>query len=104
MIFYRTGHTWLFRIYEKQWAGPWIIEIEETDLPLWNLLSGRWKSRREEPLIGLYAGNPFHNIAIPENGAVLCSFSPTFESRQALVYRAFQGPVKQADLILPETR
>ncbi|MCB1137445.1 MAG: beta-N-acetylhexosaminidase [Leptospiraceae bacterium] len=104
MIFYRTGHTWLFRIYEKQWSGAWIIEIEETDLPLWNLLSSRWKSRRAEPLIGLYAGNPFHNISIPENGAVLCSFSPTFESRQALVYRAFQGPVKKADLILPEAR
>lgn len=101
MIFYRTGHTWLFRIYDAKWSGPWLIELEESDLPLWNLLVTRWKTRRKEPLIGLYSGNPFQNISIPDEGAFLCSFSPTYESRQALVYRAFHGPIQKADLILP---
>ena len=104
LVFYRTGHTWLFRIYEEKWKGPWMIELEEADLPLWNLLVGRWNTRRQEPLIGLYSGNPFHSIAIPEKGAFLCSFSPTSESRKALVYRSFHGPIKKADLILPEKK
>ena len=101
LIFYRAGHTWLFRIYDAKWAGPWLIELEEADLPLWNLLVDRWKSRRSEPLLGLYSGNPFHDIHIPENGAFLCSFSPTLESRKALVYRTANGPITQADLVLP---
>ncbi len=101
LVFYRTGHTWLFRIYDKQWAGPWLIELEEADIPLWNLLVSRWNTRREDPLIGLYSGNPFHSISVPEKGAFLCSFSPTFESRKALIYRGFHGPIEKADLILP---
>lgn len=101
LVFYRTGHTWLFRIYDKKWAGPWLVELEEGDIPLWNLLVSRWNTRREDPLIGLYSGNPFHSISIPEKGAFLCSFSPTVESRKALIYRSFHGPIERAELILP---
>ncbi|MEQ8352172.1 MAG: beta-N-acetylhexosaminidase [Leptospiraceae bacterium] len=101
LVFYRTGHTWLFRIYDKKWAGPWLVELEEGDIPLWNLLVSRWNTRRDDPLIGLYSGNPFHSISIPEKGAFLCSFSPTVESRKALIYRSFHGPIERAELILP---
>ena len=42
-------------------------------------------------LIGLYDDNPFLEISIPENGAVLASFSSTKASRAALVEKVVSG-------------
>ena len=54
-------------------------------------------------LIGLYAGNPFARIAVPETGAMIVSLSDSRASILALLERVLDGsPIKQADLILPD--
>ncbi|MCE9597179.1 MAG: hypothetical protein K8S54_04350 [Spirochaetia bacterium] len=86
------------------------VELADFDLWRWNLLvaevKGAGKAGRQVPvLIGLYSGNPYLNIRVPDFGAVLCSFSPTEESVKALVYRLTDvGTVRQARLVLADEK
>jgi beta-N-acetylhexosaminidase len=83
------------------------VELGDFDIWRWNQLVAQARTVRAQgravpELVGLFSGNPYQPIRIPEHGAVLASFSPTEESMRALVYRAVSGlPVKQGNLILP---
>lgn len=86
------------------------IELADFDLWRWNLLVAELKAatragRKVPVLLGLYSGNPFLNVRVPDSGAVLCSFSPTEESIRALVYRLTDpGMVRQGKLILADEK
>jgi hypothetical protein len=86
------------------------VELADFDLWRWNQLVAEMndarKSNRTVPvLVGLYTGNPYLNVRVPSDGAVIGSFSPTEESLRALVYRAFEGgPVREARLVLAEEK
>lgn len=84
----------------------WVVEVFDRDQKQWNELvhyiDMNYKNTIQASLVGLNAGNPFRGFRVPKNGAVLVSFSPTPESRNALIERALGGPVKKADLVLPE--
>ncbi|MCB1321704.1 MAG: beta-glucosidase [Leptospiraceae bacterium] len=92
----------------RQKGQIWLVELSTySDLQIWNRAISRINANAElsskGAIIGLYSGNPFMEITIPTNGAVLASYSTTEESRKALVYRALSGHyVKQADLMLPD--
>lgn len=86
------------RLASGQYNGHWLIEFDHREISQWNSLAKQWN--RDDHLVGLYHSNPFFSLNVPEKGALLFSFSPTVESRKALVYRAINGPVKKADLIL----
>lgn len=98
----------LYLVLKKRKAGEiWIVETDNAWLSLYNRLVGILESsaldRYQGPLIALHVGNPFLAVRVPNNGAVLASFSPTTESRRALVFRALSGePVRAADITLPE--
>ena len=87
-----------------------IVELADFDLWRWNQLVAEMndarKSNRTVPvLVGLYTGNPYLNVRVPSDGAVIGSFSPTEESLRALVYRAFEGgPVREARLVLADEK
>lgn len=78
------------------------LEFDKSDTSLWNKLVSLSGKSPSTTLVGLYTGNPFMQLRIPERGALLSSFSRTDESRRSLLFRAFHGPVDQADLIMPE--
>lgn len=84
-----------------------LVELGDFDLWRWNQLvvqaqAARDQGRRVPELVGLFSGNPYQPIRIPEHGAVLASYSPTEQSMRALVYRAVSSaPVKRGNLILP---
>ncbi len=84
------------------------VELGDFDLWRWNQLvaqaeAARAQGRTVPELVGLFSGNPYQPIRVPQRGAVLASFSPTEESVRALVYRAVSTlPVKQGNLILPK--
>ncbi len=71
----------------------------------WNkniILVNKQKDSERISIIGLYTGSPFVNIAIPDKGALLTSFSDIPEAQAALVYRGLypEGVIPQANLIL----
>jgi beta-N-acetylhexosaminidase len=87
----------------KEIGESWIVEFDEQSIPEWNRLvsSPETKDRFTEhaPLIGIYSGNPFLKIDVPENGAVLLTFSPDDESLRAALVRGMDGqPIQMADL------
>lgn len=82
----------------------WLIEINSRQLRAWNGLVARLNARggHSARVIGLHVSNPFIRLLVPIKGALLTSFSPTEESRRALIYRALHNKeIKQADLVLP---
>jgi len=84
------------------------VELGDFDLWRWNQLvlqanDARVRGRAVPQLVGLFSGNPYQSIRVPQEGAVLASFSPTEESLRALVHRAVASvPVKQGNLVLPK--
>jgi len=99
-----TVHALLARNAEK----TIIVEVPLHGLARWNELVLAHKRLSSTPkgaaqLIGLYAGNPFARIAVPETGAMIVSLSDSRASILALLERVLDGsPIKQADLILPD--
>ncbi len=98
----------LYLVLKKRKAGEiWIVETDNAWLSSYNrlvrILEASALDRYKGQLIALHVGNPFLPMRVPANGAVLASFSPTIESRKALVFRALNGEsVPAADLTLPE--
>ncbi|MBE7440376.1 MAG: hypothetical protein HS115_18140 [Spirochaetales bacterium] len=88
--------------------STFIVEVPPHGLSHWNelvLAHKRSTTNRQEAgqLIGLYAGNPFARIAVPEAGAMIVSLSDSRASVVALLERILDGqPIKKADLILPD--
>jgi len=86
------------------------VELSDYDLWRWNLLveESRIAAQQKRPsptLVGLYTGNPYLRILVPEKGAVLCSFSPTDESVKAIVHRLLENsPIRQAKLVLADDK
>lgn len=102
VIFTPSVGTLLNRLNSGKYKGNWLVEFDHRQVASWNTLAVRWDRLNPDAknkLVGLYSSNPFFNLAIPDSGALLLSFSPTVESRKALVYRAMKGPVEKADLI-----
>lgn len=86
----------------------WFIEVTENDRKKWNLLANRIEkagvSDFAPQTVALYTGNPFLPLFVPKNVSVIVSFSPTSESKRALVQRVLSGePIRKAELILKES-
>ena len=107
-----TGASGMYSMLKLRKAGEtWLVEIPgDRHVDSYNRLIGILEASPKSapgkqyagPTIALHTGNPFLNIRVPKNGAVLASYSPTEESKRALVYRAMLGePIRQADLTLP---
>ena len=87
-----------FQQYRQEPEHLWLVEIEEADLPIWNReleALETWKTAKEQesglsfgPIVALYPGNPFLGFQVPQDGAILLSFSRTRESLLALRRRA----------------
>ena len=105
------------RLRKRRIDEIWIVELRRRDVKSWNRLvqkNNRIEKKRIRnnrlvrkkagaQTIALYPGNPFLPFRIPDNGAILASFSPTKSSLRALINRALDGrPVRKADLVLPE--
>ncbi len=90
------------RVAARPPGEVWLVEIPMGTEPGWNALVAALNARKTAaPTLGLHYSNPFVPIAIPAQGGVLESFSPTHESMRALVDRALDGkPVRRANLKL----
>lgn len=75
---------------ENQKQATILVPLSKSRLKDWSL---KVKAVESLPvnLIGLYDDNPFLEITIPGNGAVLASFSSTKASRAALVEKIISG-------------
>ncbi|MBX7059327.1 MAG: glycoside hydrolase family 3 protein [Leptospirales bacterium] len=97
----------LYQIFRRRKAGEvWMLELDERSVSAWNrivqVLNASSEARLKGGVIGLLAASPYLRALSPNDGALLCSFASTPESRRGLVYRALAaGSVPQADLILP---
>lgn len=80
-------------------AGPWIVELNDTDVADWNRLVQRTGDRS---VVGVLAGSPFLPWQTTEHAAILGAFSPQASCREALVRRAFTA-VPAAKLRLVES-
>ena len=91
-----------------------IIELRKRSIPIWNKLielenkriNKSPLNRTERHIIALYTGNPFLELKLPKNGAVIASYSNTRASREALVYRVLypNKKIKQAKLLLAKEK
>ena len=91
---------------KKDFEKHLILEVNDLNLRQWNQIVKKTAEnvkaeQSNSALIALYSGNPFLDILIPDNGAVLASFSPTDESIQALLETIFEKKVVgKADILL----
>lgn len=93
----KAGQTWLVEVPSDRQVNAYNRLIGIMDRSPKSAAGKQYSGQT----IALHSGNPFLKIRVPENGAVLSSFSPTAASRRALLDRALSGePVKQADLTL----
>lgn len=91
--------------FSKTKSDIYLVEVKTESVPFWNaLVALQKKAKTEATLIALYTGNPFLQIAVPQNGAVLSSCSDTEASQRALIHRALypQKRIPKAKLSLPK--
>lgn len=81
----------------------WLVEVRRRDVAAWNRLVQKADALEKAPtIVAMYPDSPFVGMARPKRGAVLLSFSPTPQSRQALVLRALGAQVVPSEkLVLP---
>ena len=95
----------LSRLSRRKVDEVWLVEIGRRDQAGWNRFVKKLERipKIKTPTLGLYSYNPFVFLKVPARGAILASYSPTAESRKALIYRALDGEkVKKTNLILAE--
>lgn len=85
-----------------QQASTVILEIGNREQRSWNRIVAEFETRfPKSRLIGVYSGNPFLVLSIPEKGALIASFSRTPQSIRAPFRILLQGKkIEKADLIL----
>lgn len=101
----------VYQVLRKRKAGEvWLVETSDYRAAAWNrlvrVLDKSPEERLQGPTIALHSGNPFLQLHVPEEGAVLLGFAPTEASLEALVHRALANrPAPAADLsFLPDER
>lgn len=102
-VIYSKNSRSLYRLLKADAQKVYAIELDQSNIKAFNYIVKTLNQRTKNVpvIIGLYAHNPFLKINIPNKGAVFASFSPTAESKKALLYHLLtRKPVAKADLVL----